>query len=185
MKTKIFIFLISLLITNKAHTASSSLFSEIMPDKTASLRLKTGELLLLSCSGKLQPHSPEVEMAKRLFTEDVLDISEDMLCIKSEIIIHENKLLVGVLFYEEIESEPREISLEYIAIVPEHQKKGIGKALIYYLAAFTECSKISLISEESALSFYKDHLNFVQPYKNAPLHLEKSFNPPLSLIASS
>jgi len=71
------------------------------------------------------------------------------------------KTLVGLAIFNYI--DPKIINLKYIAVQDTHQKQGIGKELINYIAITTQCKKICLVPTKSAVMFYL-RLGFVEEY---------------------
>ncbi len=92
--------------------------------------------------------------------------------IRAELETPQGPLFAGVALYKELSE--KEIRLSYLAIPPSQQSKGIGKALIEFIAANTQCQKMILYSEDSAVPFYHK-LGFKTDCGN---YLSKNFTQP-------
>jgi len=83
------------------------------------------------------------------------------------IIAVEKNKIIGVARLQEI--NPQQLQLRYMAVAENTQKKGIGKAIVFYAEQYAQqhdYREIFLHARESAVGFYS-HLNYQQ--------LEKSY----------
>jgi GNAT superfamily N-acetyltransferase len=185
MKTKFlnlaFMYAITLSIQTAQGSALEPLtFKSISTDKTAILKLKNRQLLKMSPCTNMEALSAEAEVLKQAFPDiDIRYCLKNYSWAHAQIVTDQGPIIVSaVLYYPEKDNQT---FISKIAVHPEHQGKGIGQALITYLAALTECDSIGLCSKKSALSFYKK-FGFVSLNPKDTIDLVKYFAPPLSLI---
>jgi|GEM_PF-3106580 len=64
------------------------------------------------------------------------------------------KTIVGIALFDYNIDDAKIINLQCIGVKDTHQKQGIGKSLIDFIASTTQCKKITLISTPDAVMFY-------------------------------
>ncbi len=187
MKAKFLSIVLIHAITLSVHAAQSStsaplVFENISTDKTATLRLKNGELLEMSPCTDMQLLTTEGQVLKQAFPDINIPYSlKNYSWAHAQILTDQGPVVISAaLYYKETNNET---FISKIAVHPDHQGKGIGQALITYLAALTECNSIGLCSKKSALSFYKK-FGFTTRTPKDTVDLVKYFTPALSLAPS-
>jgi|GEM_PF-4990815 len=184
MKAKFLSIVLVYGITLSVHAAQSStsaplVFENISADKTATLRLKNGQLLEMSPCTDMQLLTAEAQVLKQAFPDiDIPYCLKNYSWAHAQILSDQGPIVVSAALYY-IETN-YETFISKIAVHPDHQGKGIGQALITYLAALTECKFIGLCSKKSALTFYKK-FGFTTRTAKDTVDLVKYFNPTLSL----